>query len=121
MARLVREYRKILSIAMAQTQIEQASSPSITTFTIKAACRNNAISETSLEASGRADWATSAGFMGGILSSIETFREHEAAGSEAARKRLSIRLREIARSGHLGGPPKPSGLNLLPRCQNEGY
>ena len=33
MARLVREYRMILSIAIAQTQTEQASSPSMTAFT----------------------------------------------------------------------------------------
>src|SRR5664279_63787 len=106
---------------MAQTQIEQANSPSITTFTIKAACRNNAISDTSLEASGRADWATSAGFIGGILSSIKPLRERGAAGPTAARARLYSRLRDIARSGHLGGPPKPTGLNPLPTCQNEGY
>ena len=34
---------------------------------------------------------------------------------------MSNRLRDIARSGHLGGPPKPTGLNPLPTCQNEGY
>src|SRR5437016_726705 len=105
---------------MAQTQIEQANRPSITTFTIKAACRNNAISDTSLEASGRADWATSAGFIGGILSTIPTLRER-GAGSTAAHSRLYHRLREIARSGDLGGPPKPTGLHPLPTCQNEGY
>ena len=55
MARLVRAYRKILSIAIAQTQTEQASSPSMTTLTIQAACRNSAISDTSLDASGKAD------------------------------------------------------------------
>src|ERR1700733_15340136 len=68
MARLVRAYRMILSIAIAQTQTEQASSPSMTTLTIHAACRNSAISDTSLEAIGKADCATSAGFISGILS-----------------------------------------------------
>src|SRR5258708_2231213 len=68
MARLVREYRNSLSIAIAHTQTEQLSSPSMTAFTIQWACRNNAISETSEEASGKADCATSAGFIGGILS-----------------------------------------------------
>src|SRR6195952_4570572 len=88
MARLVREYRNILSIAMAQTQTEQASSPSMTDLTIQWACRNSAISDTSLEASGRADCATSAGFISGILSTqvSQIFREPLAAGSIAARE-----------------------------------
>src|SRR6266849_7803538 len=52
MARLVREYRNILSIAIAQTQMEQASSPSMTAFTTQWACRNSAINDTSVDASG---------------------------------------------------------------------
>jgi hypothetical protein len=68
MARLVREYRKILSIAIAHTHTEQANNPSMTALTTQWACMNSAISETSLEASGNADCATSAGFIGGILS-----------------------------------------------------
>src|SRR3979409_1846073 len=68
MARRGREYRNILSIAIAQTQTEHASSPSITVFTTQWACRNSAISETSEEASGKADCATSAGFMAKFLS-----------------------------------------------------
>src|SRR6185295_9252945 len=59
MARLVRAYRNILSIAIAHTQTEQASSPSITALTTQWACTNSAISETSEEASGKADCATS--------------------------------------------------------------
>src|SRR6202521_152231 len=55
MARLMREYRIILSIAIAQTQTEQASSPSMTPFTIQAACRNRVISDTSADAIGKAD------------------------------------------------------------------
>src|SRR3981081_1743609 len=55
MARLVRAYRNILSIAIAQTQTEQASSPSMTAFTIQWACQNSAISDTSVDASGKAD------------------------------------------------------------------
>ena len=106
MARLVREYRKILSIAIAQTQTEQASSPSMTAFTTQWACRNSAISDTSLDAIGSADCATSAGFIGGILSTLyliehdlsgkpvrilrimlsQIFRERMAAGSTAARQ-----------------------------------
>src|SRR3954452_11998097 len=113
MGRLVGESRKILSIAMAQTQIEQANSPSITTFTIKAACRNNAISDTSLEASGRADWATSAGFIGGILSSLETLRERGAAGSTAAIAAASSPARHNP-FWSLGRPAEAYGLNQLP-------
>jgi hypothetical protein len=88
MARLVREYRNILSIAIAQTQTEQAKSPSMTDFTIQWACRNSAISETSLDASGKADCATSAGFISGILSTqvSQIVREQIAAGSTAARQ-----------------------------------
>src|SRR5246127_332000 len=68
MARLVREYRNILSIAIAQTQTEQDNSPSMTALTIQWACKNSAISETSADAIGKADCATSAGFISGILS-----------------------------------------------------
>ena len=57
-----------MSIAIAQTQTEQASSPSMTAFTTQWACRNSAISDTSAETNGRAAGATSAGFMSGILS-----------------------------------------------------
>src|SRR5947207_7013050 len=55
MARRVREYRKILSIAIAQTQTEQASSPIMTALTTQWACRNSAISDTSADANGKAD------------------------------------------------------------------
>ena len=54
MARLVREYRNILSMAIAQTQIEQASNPSMTAFTTQWACRNRAINDTSADGSGKA-------------------------------------------------------------------
>ena len=54
-ARLVRAYRIILSIAIAQTQTEQAKSPSMTAFTTQWACRNSAISDTSVDAIGKAD------------------------------------------------------------------
>ena len=57
-----------MSIAIAQTQTEQARSPSMTVFTTQWACMNRAISDTSAETNGRAAGATSAGFMSGILS-----------------------------------------------------
>jgi hypothetical protein len=62
----VREYSSILSIAIAQTHTEQASRPSMIVFTTKCAYQNE-ISDTSAEATGKADCATSAGFMIGIL------------------------------------------------------
>src|ERR1700730_12122897 len=67
-ARLVRAYRNILSIAIAHTQTEQASSPSITDLTTQCACRNRAISDTSDDTSGKADCDTSAGFISRNLS-----------------------------------------------------
>ena len=42
-----------MSIAIAQTQTEQASNPSMTAFTIKAACQNRVISDTSVETIGQ--------------------------------------------------------------------
>src|SRR3954469_6920899 len=62
-ARRVREYKKILSIAIAHTHTEHASSPSITAFTIQCACQNSAISDTSA-----ATGASSAGFISYVLS-----------------------------------------------------
>src|SRR6188508_388928 len=56
----------ILSMAMAQTQIEQANRPSITDFTTQWAERKSPQTERSA-ATGRADCATSAGFMNAIL------------------------------------------------------
>src|ERR1700730_8336663 len=67
-ARLVRAYRNILSIAIAHTQTEQASSPSMTDLTTQCACRNRAISDTSDDTSGKADCDTSAGFISRNLS-----------------------------------------------------
>src|ERR1041385_4036899 len=63
MALRVREYKKILSIAIAHTQTEHASSPSMTALTIQCACKNSAISDTSA-----ATGASSAGFIRYVLS-----------------------------------------------------
>src|ERR1700716_2358058 len=96
MARLVREYRNIFSIALPQTQTEQPSSPSMTVFTIQWACRNSAISDTSVDASGNADWATSAGFISDILSTqvSQLPPEQMAAGSQLRARRGDNRQRE---------------------------
>ena len=64
MARRVRVKSTVLSIAIAQTQIEQISSPTMTVLTIQWACQNSVNSERSEEVSGSTDCATSAGFMG---------------------------------------------------------
>src|SRR5664279_621444 len=114
MARLVREYRNILSIAIAQTQTEQASSPSMTAFTIQWACRNSAISDTSVDVSGRADCATSAGFICSILSTQDLSYEH------ARKTRRHAPAREPCLVS-LGGPVRSRDLNPLPTCQNEGF
>ena len=53
-----------MSIAIAQTQTEHTSSPTMTALTIQWACQNSVNSERSEEVSGSTDCATSAGFMG---------------------------------------------------------
>ena len=51
-------------MAIAHTQTEQTSSPTMTALTIQWACQNSVNSERSDEVSGSTDCATSAGFMG---------------------------------------------------------
>jgi hypothetical protein len=53
-----------LSIAIAQTQTEQTSNPTITVLTTQWAFQNSVNSERSDEVSGSTDCATSAGFIG---------------------------------------------------------
>ena len=111
MARLVRAYRRILSIAIAQTQTEQASSPSMTAFTTQWACRNSAISETSVDASGKADCATSAGFMSSILSTqgvpYPAGSENRLPVPQPRVRRGDKRQRESLSSVAWGARPKP--------------
>src|SRR4051794_8330492 len=105
MARRVREYKKILSIAIAHTQTEQASSPSMTAFTIQCACKNSAISDTSA-----ATGASSAGFISYVLS---TGSSHSG-GSAASPRRFRVPQCAAPREGeaplvnilncHVGGP-----------------
>src|ERR1700761_300168 len=96
-----------LSIAIAQTHTEQDNSPSMTNLTIQAACINSAISDTSLDTVGKADCATSAGFMIGILSThvSQNFPGSMAAGSIAAHRRRGKRSAR-ALSHRMGGPSK---------------
>src|SRR5262245_13497924 len=54
----------VLSIAIAQTQIEQIKRPTITVLTTQWAFQNSVNSERSEEVSGSTDCATSAGFIG---------------------------------------------------------
>src|ERR1700744_4480359 len=121
MARLVRAYRIILSIAIAQTQTEQPSSPSITALTIQAACMNRAISETSLDTTGRAVCATSAGFIGNVLSTrVSQIRRKQAPPVPQPRaSRGGKRQRESLVVSH-EGPVQSRVLHPLPTCQNEG-
>src|ERR1700743_1513083 len=97
----------ILSIAIAQTQTEQDNSPSITALTIQWACQNKAISETSADGSGKADCATSAGFISDILSIFhQPLRSAWAIGPTAAQKRGRSTPAREAVMCHMGGPSK---------------
>src|ERR1022692_2738243 len=99
MPRRVRVNSTVLSIAIAQTQIEQIKSPTMTALTIQWACQNSVNSERSEEVSGSTDCATSAGFMGTSFSldpalealardlfrkPVSTFRDHAVVGQTGA-------------------------------------
>src|SRR5579862_8744102 len=115
-----------LSIAIAQTQTEHDNSPSITHLTIQCACQNRAISETSADCSGKADCATSAGFISDVLSIFPNFpitisygcdglRSHgraKNAGDKRRREKPYCVTREAVQS---------RGWLPLPTCQNEGF
>ena len=63
------------------------SRPSMIVFTTKCACQNSEISDTSADATGKADCATSAGFMIGILSRrLSCFTRLASAGPVAAKQ-----------------------------------
>src|SRR4029079_197471 len=64
MARRLRFKSTVLSIAIAQTQTEQTSNPTITVLTTQWAFQNSVNSERSDECIGTTDCATSAGFIG---------------------------------------------------------
>ena len=95
----------------------------MTVFTTQWACRNSAISDTSAETNGRADGATSAGFMSGILSTqVSLFppgangcRFHSRASGAATCASAKASL------GVAWGPAESRVLLPLPTCQNEGY
>src|SRR5665647_2303471 len=84
MPRRVRLNRTVLSIAIAQTQTEHTSSPTITVLTIQWACQKSVNSERSDEVSGSTDCATSAGFMGAsfghVLCGVRLRRSNSGAG-----------------------------------------
>src|ERR1700740_3158326 len=120
-ARRVREYRNILSIAIAQTQTEQDRSPSMTALTIQWACRNSAISDTSAEATGKADCATSAGFIDGILSTqLSQILRSKWLLFPRPRIQRGVSLHETAWFGRMGGPPKPWGPASLVNMSKRG-
>src|SRR5215470_9890734 len=87
----VRPYSTILSITIAHTQIEATSSPSMTVFTIQCAFQNKVKIERSEEASGNADCARSAEFIG------YPFASPEMPGDRIPRRRGWF-------EGTLGGP-----------------
>src|SRR6201995_4479652 len=100
-----------LSIAIAQTHTEQDNSPSITHLTIQCACQNRAINETSADGSGKADCATSAGFISDVLSKqvSQFFGCQGCNGFRLLRPREKRGLVTPARNAvmcHMGGPSK---------------
>src|SRR3954447_21617497 len=100
MARRVREYKKILSIAIAQTHTEHANSPSMTAFTIQCACKNSAISETSV-----ATGASSAGFISYVLSTGSSHVRRRGAVSEFPRRHAPRKAKRPVKvfDCHVGG------------------
>src|ERR1700685_798454 len=85
------------------------------------------MSETSADGSGRTDCATSAGFIGGILSAQvpkssgrHMLRGHWLPVPRRREKRGGKRQRESLVVSH-GRPVRSRGLHPLPTCQNEGY
>ena len=80
----------------------------MTVFTTQWACRNRAISDTSAETNGRADGATSAGFMSGILSTQVSLFPPGANGCRFHSRASGAATCASARAllvSH-GGPPK---------------
>src|SRR5262245_32617796 len=74
----------VLSIAIAQTQIEQIKRPTITVLTTQWAFQNSVNSERSEEVSGSTDCATSAGFIG------TSFPLNPVPSVEPARRKIGI-------------------------------
>src|ERR1700756_882746 len=68
-------------MAMAQTQIEHTKRPIMTVFTIQCACQNSVKRERSDDVSGKADCATSAGFIGTSLSALRLRRSYRRGAS----------------------------------------
>src|SRR5438067_4140657 len=112
----------------------------MTALTTQWACRNSAISDTSADAIGSADCATSAGFIGGILSPLYLRFEHDLFRKPAARIMLrpnppgaiGCRFRSRASGAAKcasaraslvshGGPVQSRALLPPPTCQNKGY
>src|ERR1700761_4195722 len=112
----------ILSIAIAQTQTEQDNSPSITALTIQWACQNKAISETSADGSGKADCATSAGFISDILSIFQQPAQQCIGYRSYSRaKTRAINAGAGSRDVSHGRPVQSRGWLPLSTCQNEGF
>ena len=91
----------VLSMAIAQTQMEQTSSPTITVLTTQWACQNSVKSDRSEEVSGSTDCATSAGFMGtSFRAAIRSRRTN--------RRGAIVRNQRRARRCRLRAKPRPN-------------
>src|SRR4051794_35019322 len=107
-------------MAIAQTQTEQTSSPTITPFTIQCACQNKLNSERSEEVSGRADCATSAGFMSSsfrLLVLPGAARDANGrrcqTGERTVRSRLSASTRHVRKPNDVPPPGPESPIKLV--------
>src|ERR1700730_15698624 len=115
-----------LSIAIAHTQTEQDNSPSITHLTIQCACQNKATSETSADGSGKADCATSAGFISDVLSKqvSQFFGCQKCSGFRFLRPRQKRGQSTPARKAvmcHMGGPSKAGAGFLCQRVKTRAF
>ncbi len=111
MERLVRLNSTILSMAIAQTQTEHTSSPSITALTTQWACQNSVNSERSEDVSGSTDCATSAGFISTSFSlSGQTGAAHVVDSSSAAGISLTRTTESLAKISSVQSPVGPDEI-----------
>jgi len=118
---LVREYRNILSIAIAQTHTEQASSPSMTASrssepaeTAQSAIRRRMPAQGRLRHVGRIHKRYPLNASVPNPPGAIDCRFHSARQARRKRQRKSLVVSH-------GGPVRSRGLHPLPTCQNEGY
>src|SRR5215468_447121 len=100
-------------MAIAQTQTEQASRPSMTAFTTQCACQNSAISETSVAGIGKV-----AASISGILSTLQHSSLHALRPKASGSKRLPVPQPRIRRGDmrQRGSPLSTVSLGARPEA-----